>query len=648
LHSDVPSSASAPKPTATNSAPAASSGAAKSHSTDTMPQPALSDNVDISLNAPSALSEKLASSSQPSHSRNTSINSSVAPSEVADVQNAVVEAANGFLSAGEDRGRSSQAESSTRRARSVPASSSPTVERSPSTDADVFGATEDDGSAQATLSTSAPGTSSMQIPSTSRTRSLSSTSQKVFSADPDDGSALSITSRDTGSSKLSNTSSFLASLKSKAVDKQVLSNTAKEAMRKWSANWTGFKKEHMSGFNHTVENAPDGDSAQPQGGLSLFAPAKRTNYADIRAAVAGRREKTHSSAVDQNSDAGSSTPRKSYDASDSDVQEGPSTPSRASSFSRATSPSISAQAAGLFRKDLSRAMPSPPRVTTDVHVPEVPSPAASNPREAFSPPAPPIQAPPIKVQPSQGASMTIPGIHASHRNEVMSMGYAPPPPERPVTPDPKVLTPTIQSMYRLFKTPSGNSTATGSSAEDAPNATGSAGDLVQNLGVEGASSRPSTPNKPADSPAATPSLPAEIKRTPPPLPPRSNSKPLTTLVNPSDPPTSSQPDADRMITSSSASEALKLIATQDEENRRAAQSASGDLRKRDSLTLGRGRRSSTFGFDEPDAASIQERERVSLDASPGDAAVNEVSSADKPVKRTPPPLPPRREQSTIA
>ena len=49
--------------------------------------------------------------------------------------------------------------------------------------------------------------------------------------------------------------------KSKAVDKQALCNTVKKAMKKWSANWNGFKQEHMSGFDNT-ENMPDGDSAQ--------------------------------------------------------------------------------------------------------------------------------------------------------------------------------------------------------------------------------------------------------------------------------------------------------------------------------------------------------------------------------------------------
>ena len=50
--------------------------------------------------------------------------------------------------------------------------------------------------------------------------------------------------------------------KSKVVDKQALCNTAKKAIKKWSANWNRFKQEHMSGFDNT-ENTLDGDSAQP-------------------------------------------------------------------------------------------------------------------------------------------------------------------------------------------------------------------------------------------------------------------------------------------------------------------------------------------------------------------------------------------------
>ena len=63
--------------------------------------------------------------------------------------------------------------------------------------------------------------------------------------------------------------------------------------------------------------------------------------------------------------------------------------------------------------------------------------------------------------------MTIPGIHASHRNDAMSMEYAPPTSSQSALPEPKQ-TPMIQSMYRLFEAP-GDGNATGTTVEDPGN-----------------------------------------------------------------------------------------------------------------------------------------------------------------------------------
>jgi hypothetical protein len=52
-------------------------------------------------------------------------------------------------------------------------------------------------------------------------------------------------------------------------------------------------------------------------------------------------------------------------------------------------------------------------------------------RLSAGPPASPIPTHIVAKQPSYGASMTIPGIHAKHKGEVMAIGFSPPPPEIP-------------------------------------------------------------------------------------------------------------------------------------------------------------------------------------------------------------------------
>ena len=96
---------------------------------------------------------------------------------------------------------------------------------------------------------------------------------------------------------------------------------------------------------------------------------------DIRAAVVGRREKAQPS----NTDLGSLMPRKSYDLSDSDLQ-GPSTPSRMSSFLHLSSP----QMTSLFRNGFIRVAPIPPKVTTDVQAADVSTSTTATGHEGFT------------------------------------------------------------------------------------------------------------------------------------------------------------------------------------------------------------------------------------------------------------------------
>ena len=125
----------------------------------------------------------------------------------------------------------------------------------------------------------------------------------------------------------------------------------------------------------------------------------------------------------------------------------------------------------LFRNGSIRAAPIPPKVMTDVQVVDVSTLTSATGHKGFTQvaltPAPLVQAVPIKVWPSQGASMMIPGIHTNHRNDAMSMRYAPPTPSQSALPEPKQ-TPMIQSMYRLFEA-LGDSNTTGTTIEDSEN-----------------------------------------------------------------------------------------------------------------------------------------------------------------------------------
>lgn len=81
----------------------------------------------------------------------------------------------------------------------------------------------------------------------------------------------------------SNASAFLSTLKSKAADKQALSNSAKETMRKWGVNWGGLRKESSGG-----DELPDHGSTRSEGSQGQ---KSRASYAEVRAAVAERKER---------------------------------------------------------------------------------------------------------------------------------------------------------------------------------------------------------------------------------------------------------------------------------------------------------------------------------------------------------------------
>ncbi|KIL01007.1 hypothetical protein PAXRUDRAFT_128591 [Paxillus rubicundulus Ve08.2h10] len=237
------------------------------------------------------------------------------------------------------------------------------------------------------------------------------------------------------------TSSFLSTLKSKAADKQALSNSAKEAMRKWGVNWGGLKKDNNG--NVSQDDVADVGPSDPHSRLENT--HGRQSYADIRVAVAERREREQSEKTD-----GVSSPIP--------IPQG-------NSRDKARSPSMSGDRVTLYSAGSTSSASSSPKAVQEGGIstpPKYPIPSLSRSvgdnvsndpfkdrdftEVAEDRPAHSL----IHTQPSQARTMTIPGIHASHRGEVMSMGNVAP---VSLSSESKPKGPTIHSMYRLWKSP---------------------------------------------------------------------------------------------------------------------------------------------------------------------------------------------------
>jgi hypothetical protein len=443
------------------------------------------------------------------------------------------------------RGRTLNVDTSIKRATSVPASKSSPITND---------AIEEPPFAQD--DSASPSEVSKDSSIHSRVRSLSSGANVVSS---EAGSSReSLTPKSDG--RPTNTSSFLSTLKSRT-DKQALSNTAKEAMRKWSVNWNGFKQNHTGGQSLTddaVDGAPQGSSS------SLFSfPTKNRNYADIRAAVAGRmgKETQESSQTERSLSSPPIDIPRSSNGDGNDLRQSPPPDNGDISLSTSGSPSSHHRTPSLLRKDVNRATISPPKITTGTqsveNLPQSPA--------IFTPP---ITAPPIRTQPSQGATMTIPGIHASHKSSIQSYGYTPP---TPSVPQKNTRNQTIQSMYKLFQRPSPNSNGSFSQQQDhaiEPSSPRSSGDHdlepSQTLGDVSTSDRPEIPPPYSDTQVT--------KLIPPPLPPRSISSSHFTSSPASGSPASfsnQATDASQDVPiAASATDTLKQIAEQDESKRK--------------------------------------------------------------------------------
>ncbi len=326
--------------------------------------------------------------------------------------------------------------------------------------------------------------------------------------------------RPTGSPVPSGQSSLLSTLKSRAGDRQALSNTAKETMRKWAVNWGRKDRESSVSSSAHAQNGRDDK-------FHATSLKVKSSYAEIRAAVDGRKEGRSSE--------GPSTPihipdrgHKGRTGSVSSMHhpQGSSLSSTQTESSSAgwpadpwvdeTSPELSSQRPPAI--DADRAQLDAETVNGDE-----PAPATTTPT-----PVPPPR--PIQSQPSQGKTMTIPGIHARNRGEVMSMGYIPPSPPAPE------VKPGVSSVYRLWKYSPVSS--------EQPDGDGNA----EHAGIH------SPPVLTADSAEASPELTPTATYQPqaPPLPPRT----LGSLH-----PVPSASDSSQL---SPASAALKSIASRDE------------------------------------------------------------------------------------
>lgn len=259
--------------------------------------------------------------------------------------------------------------------------------------------------------------------------------------------------------------SLLSTIKSRAGDRQALNNTAKEALRKWTVSWGKKKDQGGLSAGEEVPDAGEHRRTHDKSKHSKEKGAQKTSYAEMRAAVNERRERENGHQR-RNSDAVSSpiSLPNGYQKGRTASMSSQSISGSLGSIEAGGSSSSSSYTAGsdgshtpLQETVVLRGPPS----EIDIRVPS-PRPGSSNgtpgsgnsvigPTTIISPPtpvSPPL--PPIQQQPSQGKTMTIPGIHASHKGQVQSMGYVAPRPPSPA-PESKSMVTGVQGVYRLWK-----------------------------------------------------------------------------------------------------------------------------------------------------------------------------------------------------
>ena len=350
-------------------------------------------------------------------------------------------------------------------------------------------------------------------PSLENLRTLSPEPRYSSSPPPD--------ARPTKSPVSSGQSSLLSTLKSRAGDRQALSNTAKETMRKWAVNWGGLKKDHRDSSVASSVHSQDGRDTK----LHSASQKVKSSYAEIRAAVDGRKD------LQRRSSEGPSTSIRIPDRGHKGRTGSISSLHHAQGSSLSSSQTESSSAGWSADPWVDETSPdlAPPMIDIDGTQLGSETVNAVNGNE----PAPALSSVPlprpIQSQPSQGKTMSIPGIHARNRGEVMSMGYAPPSP-----PAPAETKAGVSSVYRLWKY--------SPASPEQPDGDGNA----EHAGTH------SPPVLTADSAEASPEPTPTSSARPqaPPLPPRT--------------PASLHPVSSDSSNPSLASAALKSIASRDE------------------------------------------------------------------------------------
>lgn len=314
----------------------------------------------------------------------------------------------------------------------------------------------------------------------------------------------------------SSTGSFFSTLKARAADKEGLKDTAKETMKRWSANWASLRK------GGSEEPAPGADDGQ----------VKRS-YAEIRKHVEDRQRTSTSPGPP------TETPSSSLGVSDRST---PSPHAQTGSRNLSISGNLPAGPSTSDSDSASHSESQNDRDETSLD---------RDPETGVTPPPHPIY-----TQPSAPRMMVVPGIHASHRGEVQSMGYVAPTPEPA---EPKLKAPVIQSVYRLWKNPGTSQPAsTGKEPTESSHLEG------EDLGS--LSSRPSQNDSPTPT-SSTSASPNSKRQVPPPLPARTAAiRPPETSV------TKASPDLTE-FGNVSASAALKSIASLDNNSRRHSSSS---------------------------------------------------------------------------